>query len=198
MLCSRRGYPVSSQMLRFKALEVAADEGLSPNVFKASHSWRRRLMRRHKLSIRARTRQGLTTLEHADAAKAKFCGDVRAAIVEHGFTNVYNADQTAVFFEYLPRKTVSTKESKTVWVKCSGKEKERVTVMLFGDWNEKQMRRSSSLRVASHATKTFSKRTTRYGMDLMYAYGRKCLFFKLSMAAVFMATLRHGEKPTFH
>ncbi|KAE9273596.1 hypothetical protein PR003_g29859 [Phytophthora rubi] len=52
------GCPVSSQMLKYKALEVAADEGLSPEIFKASHSWRRRFMRRHKLSIRARTRQG--------------------------------------------------------------------------------------------------------------------------------------------
>ncbi|KAJ8574577.1 hypothetical protein ON010_g4637 [Phytophthora cinnamomi] len=47
------GCPVSCQMLKYKAVEVAADEGLSLAIFKASHSWRCRFMRRHKLSIRA-------------------------------------------------------------------------------------------------------------------------------------------------
>ncbi|KAE9025314.1 hypothetical protein PR001_g12464 [Phytophthora rubi] len=129
------GWSVSSQMLKYKALEVAADEGLSPETFKASHSWRRRFMRRHKLSIRARTRQGQTTPEDAALAKEKFSSEVRAAIIEHGISNVYNADQTAVFFEYLPRKTVNTRGAKTVWVKCDGKDKERATVMLLGDWH---------------------------------------------------------------
>ncbi|KAE9025304.1 hypothetical protein PR001_g10764 [Phytophthora rubi] len=150
------GCPVSSQMLKYKALEVAADEGLSPETFKASHSWRRRFMRRHKLSTRARTRQGQTTPEDAALAKEKLSSEVRAAIIEHGISNVYNADQTgtnnnykgsrlsptlinascsvlAVFFEYLPCKTVTTRGAKTVWVKCGGKDKERATVMLLGD-----------------------------------------------------------------
>ncbi|KAJ8552255.1 hypothetical protein ON010_g10291 [Phytophthora cinnamomi] len=34
------GCPVSCQMLKYKAVEVAADEGLSLAIFKASHSWR--------------------------------------------------------------------------------------------------------------------------------------------------------------
>jgi hypothetical protein len=80
--------------LRYNALEVAADEGLTPEVFKASNSWRRRFMRRYQLAIRARARQGQTPPEDAAAAKAKFAGDVRAAIIEHGITTVYNADQT--------------------------------------------------------------------------------------------------------
>ncbi|EGZ18644.1 hypothetical protein PHYSODRAFT_332388 [Phytophthora sojae] len=90
----KEGCPVTSQMLRCKALEVAADEGLAPEKFKASHSRRRRFMRRHKRSIRTRTRQGQTTPEDAEAAKAKFIADVRAAIIEHGITTVYNVDQT--------------------------------------------------------------------------------------------------------
>ncbi|KAG3099916.1 hypothetical protein PI124_g8799 [Phytophthora idaei] len=52
---------------------------------------------------------------------------------KHGVDRVYNADQTAVFFEYLPKQTVSGRGAKTGWVRCAGKEKERVTVMLLGD-----------------------------------------------------------------
>jgi hypothetical protein len=46
---------------------------------------------------------------------------------------VYNADQTAAFIEYLPKKTVNVTGAKTVWVRCGGKEKERASVMLLGD-----------------------------------------------------------------
>ncbi|OWZ16686.1 hypothetical protein PHMEG_0009483 [Phytophthora megakarya] len=104
-------------MLQIKALEVADDEGLPRDIFKASHSWRRRFMKRHKLSIRAHIRQGQTIPEDAAAAKAKFSAEVREMIIEHGMTNVFNADQTAVFFEYLPSKTVNTKGARTIWVK---------------------------------------------------------------------------------
>ncbi|EGZ08998.1 hypothetical protein PHYSODRAFT_318794 [Phytophthora sojae] len=65
----KEGCPVSAKMLELKALEVAADDGISRDVFSASYSWRRRFLRRHKLSIRARTRQGQTTPADAEAAQ---------------------------------------------------------------------------------------------------------------------------------
>ncbi|OWY98462.1 hypothetical protein PHMEG_00030768, partial [Phytophthora megakarya] len=93
-------------------------------------------MRRHKFSIRARTRQGQTTPDDAAEAKAKFIGEVRAAIIENEITTVYNVDQTgrmllAVFFEYLPRKTITKRGKKP----CGGKDKAQATVMLLGDWH---------------------------------------------------------------
>ncbi|KUF95993.1 tubulin polyglutamylase [Phytophthora nicotianae] len=81
-------------MLELKTLELAADAGISSESFSASYSWRRRFMRRHKLSVRARTRQGQTTPEDAVAARTKFRGEVRAAIVEHNIIQVFNADRT--------------------------------------------------------------------------------------------------------
>ncbi len=50
---------------------------------------------------------------------------------ELGVSVIWNADQTPVNFEMLPRKTVDDKGVRTVWVRCAGKEKERVSVMLF-------------------------------------------------------------------
>ncbi|RHY98235.1 hypothetical protein DYB31_015653, partial [Aphanomyces astaci] len=52
---------------------------------------------------------------------------------EHCIDRVYNADQTGVNYEYLPTKTINTSGEKTVWVKCGGKTKDRVTAMLLGD-----------------------------------------------------------------
>ncbi|POM66240.1 Hypothetical protein PHPALM_17937 [Phytophthora palmivora] len=60
---------------------------------------------------------------------------VRAAILKHNISNVFNADQTSVFFEYLPRTTITDRGQKTVWVKISGNDKERATVMLLADWH---------------------------------------------------------------
>ncbi|RLN99376.1 hypothetical protein DYB28_009454 [Aphanomyces astaci] len=46
---------------------------------------------------------------------------------------VYNADQTAVNYEYLPTKTINDVGEKTSWVKCGGKTKERVTAMVLAN-----------------------------------------------------------------
>jgi hypothetical protein len=53
-------------------------------------------MRRHKLVIKARTRQGQTTPDDARAAAAKFSADVKAAVIEHNIEVVLNADQTGL------------------------------------------------------------------------------------------------------
>ena len=39
----------------------------------------------------------------------------------------------ACFFEYIPTRTLTKKGEKSIWVRCGGKEKERVTVMLLTD-----------------------------------------------------------------
>ncbi|KAF4127717.1 hypothetical protein GN958_ATG23083 [Phytophthora infestans] len=40
----KEGCSLSSHMLKFKVLEVAADGGLTRAILKASHSWRRQFM----------------------------------------------------------------------------------------------------------------------------------------------------------
>jgi hypothetical protein len=44
-----------------------------------------------------------------------------------------NTKFLGVNYEYVPTQTVSPLGAKTVWVRCAGKTKERVTVMLLGD-----------------------------------------------------------------
>ncbi|KAG6943102.1 hypothetical protein JG687_00018659, partial [Phytophthora cactorum] len=55
-------------------------------------------------------------------------------IVEKNCVQVYNADQTAVNYVYIPKQTVSERGIKTVWVKCGNKGKARATAMLLADW----------------------------------------------------------------
>ncbi|KUF82714.1 hypothetical protein AM587_10005274 [Phytophthora nicotianae] len=108
------------------AKDVANDNGIPFAQFGASSTWIKLCLRRHKLSFC--TRQGQTTTADAEEAAAKFRAEVLQIMIEKECTMVYNADQTAIFFEYLPRKTITSRGSKTVWVK-----KVRATAMLLGD-----------------------------------------------------------------
>jgi hypothetical protein len=54
-------------------------------------------------------------------------------MIAHNVKKVYNADQTGVNFEMLPKKTLTARGVQTVWVKCGEKEKQRATVMLLAD-----------------------------------------------------------------
>jgi hypothetical protein len=49
-----------------------------------------------------------------------------------GVDVAYNADQTPIFFEYVPKSTIEKKGIKTVWIRTNGKDKERMTGMLRG------------------------------------------------------------------
>lgn len=41
--------------------------------------------------------------------------------------------RVATFFEYLPKQNLDEKGTRTVWVRCGGRSKERATIMLLGD-----------------------------------------------------------------
>ncbi|KAE9022566.1 hypothetical protein PF005_g5019 [Phytophthora fragariae] len=106
------GAPVSSKKLELQARATAHEYEISP--FEASWHWRKGFMKRHRLSIRARTRQGHVSLEAAGAIAINFAVDVQQKMLELRVTKVYNADQT-------------------VWIRGAGKDKERFSVMLLGD-----------------------------------------------------------------
>ena len=90
------GIPISSTMLRIKALDVADANGIEH--FVASWSWMQLFRRRHRLSIRARTRQGQVSPPEAARIAAEFADRIRQVVAELGVTTIYNADQTGNFF----------------------------------------------------------------------------------------------------
>nr|CCA23928.1 conserved hypothetical protein [Albugo laibachii Nc14] len=125
------GIPVSLTMLRVRAIEIA--EETEVDGFLESWSCCHAFMHHPKLSIRARTRQGLVTTGEAEAAIHSFRELVLHTKERLGISKVYKADQTAICFEYLPKHTISARGTKTVWVRYAGKNKEWLTAMLFGD-----------------------------------------------------------------
>ncbi|RLO04716.1 hypothetical protein DYB28_008665 [Aphanomyces astaci] len=127
------GVPVSRLLLSCKALEIAKDIGLSAAQFKASLSWVAGFFRRWGMSMRAKTRSGQSNLEEGEAALDEFASNVKTIIERHGIEDIYNADQTGINYEYLPKETINSKGSKTVWIKCAGHEKDRMTAMVLAD-----------------------------------------------------------------
>ncbi|RLN65206.1 hypothetical protein BBJ28_00026782 [Nothophytophthora sp. Chile5] len=107
----RDGVPISALMLQLKAEEVARGFGIPSGRFLVPGD-------------------GDAASRNATASFAKA---VAARAVAEGITVIYNADQTGVTFELLPRTTLSPTGSKTVWIKCGKKEKERMTAMSLGD-----------------------------------------------------------------
>ncbi|DAZ97070.1 TPA: hypothetical protein N0F65_001254 [Lagenidium giganteum] len=91
----------------------------------SSWSWQHGFLKRHKLAFRCRTRQGQLTPSNAAYDARKFQAIVMDKMAKLGVDVVYNADQTAI----------DHTGTHTVWVRCAGREKERITCMLLGDPN---------------------------------------------------------------
>jgi hypothetical protein len=148
------GIPVTGPMLAMKAQELALErQGLGASHFRASHPWRESFLDRHHLSLRARTRSGKTTDADGATAVEQFAALVKKTVEKYGiiqilslslcvrFTihvflgtkRVLNADQTAVFFEYLPSKSLAPRGASRLWIRCAGKTKDRLTAMLLAD-----------------------------------------------------------------
>jgi hypothetical protein len=112
---------------------VAEAQGTSDTSFKAAWTFRFGFLRRHELSLRRSTRKGQQSPADAAAVALAFATKVRTLMTEHNVDIVFNADQTAVLFEYIPRQTITRRGDRTVWVRCAGRDKARVTAMLLGD-----------------------------------------------------------------
>ncbi|RHY32493.1 hypothetical protein DYB32_002513 [Aphanomyces invadans] len=120
-------------MLKIMALEAAIDSGLQDHEFLAGWHWVHGFKRRHGLSMRARTCIGQDTPEDGVETLNAFASRIRCILADHNIDRIYNADQTGVNYEYLPTKTLNPTGDQTIWIKCGGKIKERVTAMLLTD-----------------------------------------------------------------
>jgi hypothetical protein len=99
-LLRKDGVPISATMLSLKGAELAED--LSIDAFRGSWHWQQRFLRRHRLSVRARTRQGQITPDEAHETAVKFGTEVQQKMIELKVCKVFNADQTGKIFVLPP------------------------------------------------------------------------------------------------
>ena len=76
--------------------------------------------------------QGQQQPEDARVIAEEFGRTVAAEAARLGERGLERRRDSRVFFELLPRQTVDTVGTKTVWVRCSGADKRRVSVLLLG------------------------------------------------------------------
>lgn len=95
------GVPVSSVMLCVEAKRIAAAHDLTSS-FEASWWWRKRFLVRHRMALRARTRQGQVSTPELDKIAADFAQLVSEKMAELSISTVHNADQTGWSHVYFP------------------------------------------------------------------------------------------------
>ncbi|RHY26427.1 hypothetical protein DYB32_007616, partial [Aphanomyces invadans] len=149
--------------------ETAIDLGLTDDEFKAGWHWVHSFKRRHGLSLRAKTRAGQDSNQDGTSTLADFCERVLICAMANDVDVIYNADQTAVNYEYLPSKTLNPTKDKTVWVKCGGKSKERATAMLLADTTGKK----HPLFLVMKSTKSKVKEIVQENFTTRQGFGRQ-------------------------
>lgn len=126
------GLPITVEVIKMKALEVATTLKIVRADFRASRGWCVRMMRRSGLSLRRRT----SLAQKLPSDFAEKLTEFQRYVINlrkkhsHLLGQIGNADQTPVFFDMPSNTTVADKGAKSVVVKTTGNEKARLTVML--------------------------------------------------------------------
>ncbi|RLN20132.1 hypothetical protein BBJ28_00011496 [Nothophytophthora sp. Chile5] len=128
-----QGVPVLANVLELAASEVAAMCDYSRIAFTASPTWVTAFLGCHSLSLRTKLRRGQFTPEDSARVANKLAATLRQRIIHDGVVTVFNANQTAGFFEYVAKHTMDERYETTVWVKSDNKSKERLTAILLAD-----------------------------------------------------------------
>lgn len=115
------GIPISGTLVRSKAKDIA--EKLGYKTFKASVGWLEKFRIRHNISFKTISGEA-ANINSADVGN--FIEKIPLLLKGYSPKNVYNADETGLFFRTLPDKTLSIKGEKCVGGKLS---KERVTIL---------------------------------------------------------------------
>lgn len=115
-------FPINAYVIKEKAKEIAIS--LNIDDFKASDGWYTGFKNRHDLVLKK-------TVGHEDRIEPNTINKWREhelpkILANYPLENIYNADETGLFFELLPDKTVTTKYDRC---KFHNNSKNRITVM---------------------------------------------------------------------
>ena len=126
------GLFVTRAQIRLFAIDWAGGNEENSRDFKATNSWCTRFMNRYNLVLREKTKIAQKLPRESDdkiTSFHKFVIDLRRKH-QYPLKMIGNMDETPVFFDMVGNKTVNQAGEKTIWVKTTGHEKQRFTVVL--------------------------------------------------------------------
>ncbi|XP_066157788.1 tigger transposable element-derived protein 6-like [Euwallacea fornicatus] len=116
-----KNFPISGPIIRSKAKELAEKMGYQD--FRASSGWLEKFRIRHNITFRSISGEAATVnTEHV----AIFKNNISVLLKHYEPRNIYNADETGLFFRALPEKTFALKGEKCAGGKMA---KERLTIL---------------------------------------------------------------------
>ena len=128
------GLAILPSIVRLKALDLAKDEkyNIPEGHFKAGNHWCQRFMKRNNLSLRQKTTLAQRLPDDYEEKIVRF----HRFIIDRRKENSYplhfiaNMDETPLTFDIPPNRTINSTGEKTVKIRTTGNEKNRVTVVL--------------------------------------------------------------------
>ena len=121
--------PVSMRLIRERALMTA--ESLKINSFKASPGWLEKFLRRTSVQPSFKLHgKGNSQLSKNHLTRIE---EIRQIASEYDVSNIYNMDESGLFYRMGPRRTYLSGEKSSAEVRVTefNKHKERVTVVLY-------------------------------------------------------------------
>lgn len=116
-----KNIPVSGPILKSKAIEIA--EKLHYENFNASDGWLQRFRQRHSITFKCISGEAASV--NQDDVR-EFVEKLPSILLEYSPENIYNADETGLFYKALPDKTLALKTEKCIGGKMA---KDRLTIL---------------------------------------------------------------------
>jgi hypothetical protein len=134
----KQGLAVTYTTLRNRMFEILREPemvvlyGDSMEEFKMSQRWTVGFMKRNKLALRRRTRISQKLPNSTQELLEKFNRFVNDLRIKYSYElgNIFNMDETPVWFDMAGVSTINPKGEKTVHIRATGNEKNRFTVVL--------------------------------------------------------------------
>ncbi|CAN0128338.1 unnamed protein product, partial [Heterosigma akashiwo] len=121
------GYPLSGEMIQMRAESLAEKYGYED--FKHSNGWLDRFLKRHNMRSANLHGEGgdVDEKKHAEAI-----GKLKEELADYDPDDIYNMDETGLFFKLLPKKTylLASEDKKNTRGTKAIKAKDRVTLIV--------------------------------------------------------------------